>query len=199
MWIGVTKWLKITLLAGVISSGWKNCYFISYTCPFWIATFFIPHVGVRKVCIEIFKLPSCALCWYMQNKNKEHQTTRQDTMLNRTSLCSVYRSKHWPTQSGHSWVVGVYGQWCDKKCSECGVTWDCVWHKQLQTDTARHSCKNIWCCLLREVWASRWYVSKWNRKLAIFHMIIMHNYELKIVTGFFNTSKFLHLVSKTCV
>jgi len=63
----------------------------------------------------------------------------------------------------------------------------CVKQHVSKTTTQRHNCKNTWCDLPKKIWASRRYVSKENWKFSIFHIIIMYNYKLKILTGFLNT------------
>ena len=55
------KWMK------------KFFFHLLETWSFSIATFFIPHVGVRKFHIEIFSLASWGICWHMLDQNGEYQ------------------------------------------------------------------------------------------------------------------------------
>jgi hypothetical protein len=48
---------------------------------------------------------------------------------------------------------------------------------------------------VRNIWASRWCVSKQNWKFSIFHKIIMYNYELRSLTGFLNARTIISVVS----
>ena len=109
-----------------------------------------------------------------------------ESHLTRLKVCG---SKRWPTRSWGVACVGP-GVWPKKSSwSAISVTWDCVCETNMFRRLPHQGTivRRPDATSLKNIWASRRYVSKGNWKFSIFRIIIMYNYKLKILTGFLNT------------
>jgi len=115
------------------------------------------------------------------------------------AMLEVCERKNWPTRSETQLRCRVCkARGVTKKvfvkCRKCdmGLCVKQTCFKEYHTKAQRTSGTTS----LRKIWTSRRYVSKWNWKFSIFHIITMYNYEPKILTGFLNTRTIISVVSQ---
>ena len=147
------------------------------TWPFWTATFFLPHVGGKKISHRDFRLTLVRnlLAQAGQEQNVPRPMGRPPAAATQVIRLEERSRKHWPIPSATRRRCHVFSQECQQKSfSEVPKVWCSTMYGWKMLSRLPHQGKSLklfrlfnWTSL-RKIWASAGDVRKINLKFKMF-------------------------------